>query len=60
MLTAAQVEQGLDRRAWATADLIRERYPTVDVAAWLDARPYQDKDMVDRWRADLISAGAIV
>ncbi len=60
VLAAAQVEQGLDRRARATADLIRERYPTVNVSDWLDSNPYQDKDMVDRWRADLISAGAIV
>lgn len=59
VLAAAQVEQGLDRRARATADLVRERFPTVNVADWLDSNPYQDKDMVDRWRADLISAGAI-
>jgi hypothetical protein len=59
VLTAAQVELGLDRRARATAELIRERYPTVNVAEWLDANPYQGRDMVDRWRADLISAGAI-
>jgi len=60
VLTAAQVELGLDRRARATAELIRERFPTVDVAAWLDANPYRGRDMVDRWRNDLISAGAIV
>jgi tetratricopeptide (TPR) repeat protein len=59
VLTAAQVELGLDRRARATAGLLRERYPTVDIAAWLDGSPYQDRDVVERWRDDLISAGAI-
>jgi adenylate cyclase len=59
VLTAAQVELGLDRRARATAELLRERYPTVDIAAWLDGSPYQDRDVVERWRDDLISAGAI-
>lgn len=59
VLAAAQVELGLDRRARATADLIRERYPSVDVEAWLEANPYQRKDAVDRWRSDLIAAGAI-
>ncbi len=60
VLTAAQVELGLDRRARATAGLIRERFPTVDVAAWLEGNPYQRRDMVDRWRDDLVAAGAIV
>lgn len=59
VLTAAQVELGLDRRARATAELIRERFPTVDVAVWLDGNPYRGRDVVDRWRDDLISAGAI-
>jgi adenylate cyclase len=59
VLAAAQVELGLDRRARATAELVRERYPTVDVAAWLDGSPYQGREVVDRWRDDLISAGAI-
>ena len=59
VLTAAQVELGLDRRARATAGLLRERYPTVNIAAWLDGSPYQDRDVVERWRDDLISAGAI-
>ncbi len=60
VLAAAQVELGLDRRARATAALIRERYPTVDVGAWLDANPYQTQDLVDRWRDDLVAAGAMV
>lgn len=59
VLAAAQVELGLDRRARATAGLIRERYPAVDVAAWLDANPYQPRALVDRWRDDLAAAGAI-
>ena len=59
VLTASQVELGLDRRARATVELIRERYPSVDIAEWLDRNPYQDKDLVDRWKEDLVSAGAI-
>jgi adenylate cyclase len=59
VLAAAQVELGLDRRAKATVELIRERYPTVDVAKWLDGNPYQASDMVDRWKRDLVAAGAI-
>jgi adenylate cyclase len=60
VLAAAQVELGLDRRARATAELIRERFPTVDVAEWLDRSPYQDRGMVARWKDDLVAAGAIV
>jgi len=59
VLTAAQVELGLDRRARATAELIRGRYPNVDIAEWLDGNPYQSSEMIDRWKADLISAGVI-
>jgi tetratricopeptide (TPR) repeat protein len=59
VLTAAQVELGLDRRARATAELVRERYPAVDVAVWLEKSPYQRRDLVDRWRDDLVAAGAI-
>lgn len=59
VLTAAQVEMGLDRRARATADLIRERFPSVDVARWIEESPYQKREMVDRWKGDLMSAGVI-
>ncbi len=60
VLSAAQAELGLERRARATAELIRERFPTVNVALWLDRSPYRDRSMVARWKSDLISAGAIV
>ena len=59
VLTAAQVELGLDRRARATAGLIGERFPTVDIAEWLDSNPYKDRETLDRWRADLVSVGII-
>lgn len=59
VLTAAQVELGLERRARATAALVADRYPAVDISAWLDASPYQGRDTVERWRNDLITAGAI-
>jgi adenylate cyclase len=59
VLTAAQVELGLERRARATGELIRSRYPSVDIARWLDDSPYQDREMIDRWKSALIAAGAI-
>lgn len=59
VLAAAQAELGLDRRAHATASLIRERFPTVDPEAWLDTSPFQDEEIKSRWKADLVHAGAI-
>lgn len=57
VLAGAQVELGLDRRARATADQVRQRFPGVDVAAWLDSRPFEDKREVERWRTGLTKAG---
>jgi len=59
VLAASQAEMGLDRRAHATAELIKERYPAVDVENWLAQNPYQDEAMVDRWKTDLIAAGVL-
>ncbi len=59
VLAAAQQELGLHRRATATAELVGKRFPAVDVDAWIDANPYQNPDMVKRWKEDLIAAGAI-
>lgn len=59
VLAAAQVELGLDRRARATSDMIRERFPSIDVEDWLDKTPYQRREIVDRWKGDLMTAGAI-
>ncbi|MGZ5384839.1 MAG: tetratricopeptide repeat protein, partial [Acidimicrobiia bacterium] len=59
VLTAAQVEMGLDRRARATGDQVKERFPAVDVEEWLDRNPYQDHDLVARWKQDLAVAGVI-
>jgi adenylate cyclase len=60
VLAASQVELGLERRARATGDLIKQRFPAVDVEGWLDKTPYQRREIVDRWKNDLTSAGAIV
>ncbi len=49
----------MDRKSKATAELIRQRYPSVDVEDWLDKNPYQRKETVERWKADLESSGAI-
>jgi class 3 adenylate cyclase len=59
VLAAAQKELGLDRRAEATAQIIRETFPSVDAEAWLDRHPYQRREIVERWKGDLASAGAI-
>lgn len=59
VLAAAQEEMGLHRRARATAELVGQRFPAVDVEAWIDANPYQSREMVERWKADLVAAGAI-
>jgi class 3 adenylate cyclase/tetratricopeptide (TPR) repeat protein len=59
VLTAAQVEMGMDRRARATADVVRERFPSVDVEAWLDRNPFQDPEIVERWKQNLAAVGTI-
>ncbi|MEX2134200.1 MAG: tetratricopeptide repeat protein, partial [Acidimicrobiia bacterium] len=57
VLVAAQVEMGLERRARATAELVRERFPSVDVDRWLTENPYQKREMVERWKIDLATVG---
>jgi class 3 adenylate cyclase/TolB-like protein len=59
VLAASQAEMGLDRRARATAATIKDRFPAVDVEAWLDGNPYQDRELVDRWKGELLEIGAI-
>ena len=59
VLAAAQIELGMDRRAKATTEIIRGRFPSVNVEAWLDKSPYQIRELVERWKKDLASAGAI-
>ena len=53
VLAAAQVELGLDRRAAATAQRVRDAYPGLDAGEWLDRNPYQDAATVERWKQDL-------
>ena len=53
VLAAAQHELGLDRRAEATADEIRRRFPATDIGAWLAESPYRDDAITDRWSSDL-------
>ena len=53
VLAAAQVELGLERRARAMADRVRESFPTLDADAWLARNPYQDEAIVRRRRAEL-------
>jgi len=59
VLAAAQTELGLERRARGTGELIKSRFPSVDVGAWLERNPYQRRELVERWKGDLMSAGAI-
>ena len=49
----------MERRALATAQLIRDQFASVDIEAWIDRNPYQDHDVVERWKADLATAGLI-
>ena len=49
----------LTMRPEATAGIVRERFPSLDVEAWLDRNPYQDQDLIDRWKADLTSVDLI-
>lgn len=57
VLAASQSELGLDRRARATGDLIRERFPQANISEWLASNPYQDDQFVDKWKKDLEGAG---
>jgi hypothetical protein len=59
VLTASQVELGLERRAAATAQTIRDSYPTLDVEEWFERNPYQDEALVTRWKADLAAVDLI-
>ncbi|HXV72574.1 MAG TPA: adenylate/guanylate cyclase domain-containing protein [Acidimicrobiia bacterium] len=59
VLAASQKELGLERRARATAQLVRERFPATHVGAWIDSNPYQVDDVVQRWKADLASIGLV-
>ena len=59
VLTAAQQEMGFERRAKATAELIKDRYPPTDIDKWLSNNPYQVPEMIDRWKQNLVAAGVI-
>lgn len=59
VLTAAQHEMGLDRRARATAQIVKNHYPALDVAEWVAQRPYQDPDLLRRWHEALTASGLI-
>jgi hypothetical protein len=59
VLAAVQSEMGLERRAHATAELIKDRFPAVDIEVWLEANPFTDRRIVERWRQDLTQAGLV-
>ena len=59
VLAASQVELGLERRAAATAQTIRDSFPTLDVEEWFERNPYQDDALVTRWKADLAAVDLI-
>ena len=59
VLAGAQQEMGLERRAKATAELIKDRYPATDIDKWLSNTPYQNPEMIDRWKQNLVAAGVI-
>ena len=49
----------MERRARATAETIKERFPNVNVEDWLASNPYQDREMMEAWRRDLVEIGLI-
>jgi len=57
VLAASQNELGLEPRARATGDLIRDRFPQANISEWLASNPYQDDRFIDRWKNDLEGAG---
>jgi adenylate cyclase len=59
VLAAVQQEQGLERRARATADLVRDRFPAADIGRWLDTHPFKDSAFIERWRDDLVQVGLV-
>jgi adenylate cyclase len=59
VLAAVQSELGLERRARATADLIRDRFPDTDIDAWLEGHPFVDHGVIERWRKDLVGIGLL-
>ena len=59
VLAAVQAEMGLDRRARATAEQIRDRFPAMDIDHWLRTHPFKDEEFIDRWRDDLAGLGLL-
>ena len=59
VLAAAQQEMGMERRARATAEMIKDRYPATDVDEWFSENPYQVPELVERWKTNLKAAGVI-
>jgi tetratricopeptide (TPR) repeat protein len=59
VLAVAQVELGLDRRARASAQMLRDLHPGLDVGEWFDRNPYSDADLVQRWKNDLATLDLI-
>ncbi len=59
VLAAAQNRLGLTRRAGATAQMVKDTFPGVDVNRWIDGNPYQDQEQVDRWKSDLRDVGVL-
>lgn len=57
VLAASQSELGLERRARATGDTIRDRFPQANISEWLASNPYQDDRFITRWKKDLEGAG---
>jgi TolB-like protein len=59
VLAAAQSELGMTRRSKATSQLIKERFPATDVQQWLEETPFENHEIIERWKRDLVSAGVI-
>ena len=57
VLVAAREALGQHRRAAAAADLVAQRFPTLDLARFAARQPFTKPAVMERWMADLKAAG---
>ena len=57
VLVAARKALGQHRRAAAVADLVSQRFPTLDLQRFAARQPFTDPAVLEKWLADLKEAG---
>lgn len=58
LLAAAEVAVGMPRRAGATLDLARSRFPGTSTEGFVRHQPFVDPEVIERWHRHLDSASA--